>query len=313
MRLRELQQVLSGALPGLAGEMSGQTLPNGKAGGMVRQRFAIMGSLRALAVLPSDIGETASRLLGASFVVAGDSDIVGPQEDVRAWATELARLRTRVGDVLEGIDLAIPKQSDLTISVCVPKPETPGDLASTCEELQFIFNDALSRLTGEQVRVQNLDSGSDWIELVAHTAQGLQLIAEFLGISHAHTIHRREDDRCVARLRAVRVAEAQLTSTQLSLDAARRELFEPQIKALAESSPGGKKSKAIKEDISFTLNAMERLSALTERGARVVLALTAPPEAAKAAPSRAAVEQLAADAVARVEELGAPPAGDDAK
>ena len=93
-------------------------------------------------------------------MVAGDSDIVGPQEDVRAWATELARLRTRVGDVLEGIDLAIPKQSDPTISVCVPKPETPGDLASTCEELQFIFNDASLALRASRYEVQNLDSGS---------------------------------------------------------------------------------------------------------------------------------------------------------
>ena len=78
MRLRELQQVLSGALPGIGGRDVSRHFPNGKAGGMVRQRFAIMELPASAGCSSSDIGETASRLLERpSFVVAGDSDHSG--------------------------------------------------------------------------------------------------------------------------------------------------------------------------------------------------------------------------------------------
>ena len=224
----------------------GRHFPTAKLAGWFVSASRSWAPLRALAVLPSDIGETASRLLGASFVVAGDSDIVGPQEDVRAWATELARLRTRVGDVLEGIDLAIPKQSDLTISGVCRSPRRLATLpprARNCSSSSTTRSLALRASRYESRTSIPVRTGLSWLLTPRRACSSSQNFRHF----HAHTIHRREDDRCVARLRAVRVAEAQLTSTQLSLDAARRELFRPQIKALAESSPGGKKSKAIRK------------------------------------------------------------------
>lgn len=89
----------------------------------------------------------------------------------------LRMIQERSSAISEAISELLPKQTDLTLCLKLPKIVDLKGLIEVSRELDFIFDQLLvNDFVNGEAKVQNFDTGSEWIEIVLSTTQSLSVI-----------------------------------------------------------------------------------------------------------------------------------------
>jgi hypothetical protein len=207
MRLRDLRSIIAintnkftCALDGVPGNNSLRNVNKYIDAIEATEEYKLFGIFPSLTNQLSSIKQIYSNRTGSVVLDVGTAN---------AFQIAIEQLRAASIAILEMIDSAIPKQESNSISIKLPQYNNLNDLSVFFEKLNQVINQGLvNDYVKGDVKLQNFDSGSFWIEIIIASQFALNL---FTGIVWASAVIAK-------KIMEVQILEQQLRGLEIRND-----------------------------------------------------------------------------------------------
>lgn len=246
----------------------------------------IVRGLELLATVPPLRSEAKKILAMEMLQPAMPQEVWGATASVEALSQAIWVLLRNADLMADAIDAVVNEDDPNAILLKLPPTDSAAEFRQTVDDFLKALEVPVARVfNGAQLRFGGFDCGTDWIALVGYTAAIPAFVLSIfkLGLGFLEEGRRRE-----AALKAFEgISETLLAQMSLANKAA-GELAQVHLRAAAEelvtrSNPDLDEG-ARREAVIVLVNSIKTLAELTQKGAEVCHAITAPKEVKDAAP-----------------------------
>lgn len=274
MRLREVQAVLRQAIPGLQGfKQSQQPGSAVVCSGLnnLRESVSVLRSIEAF----KPYCEAASQ----SAIFRSVDDVL--HLSVEAF-NNVATIVSQMLGLANGVFIAVnalgfKEQPSDTISIKLPPTSSIDELIRTLKILQQAFDRPAKELTGQGVSLDGVDSGSIWIDLLAHSNEALLVIGAMLTGVREYRRHRLETEYLAERTRSLQIANTALEDIKKSITKSLNQLAAAQADQVIKvaKSPSVRNKEALNELNNAISRSVIDLDRLIDKGLEIHKAIGA--------------------------------------
>ncbi|MFB6467668.1 hypothetical protein ACE38V_12830 [Cytobacillus sp. Hz8] len=221
--------------------------------------------------------------------------VIVDSNNLNEFTAIVSEINKKVNTVIAAIEEAIPEQDDNSISIKLPDYVDLSKISTFIKDINTILNQSLVGEYQGNVKLQNFDTGTNWIEIVLSNPDAVIYFGRIVGV--ATNLLKREFLKWKQAEHTIRSLEIESKAKELVLEG-----LENEFKAKAELN-----AKMLAESANITQNQIEYQGQLTKNimklteflsvGAEVHTALNAPTEVQQAYPDVQEAKKLLEDSI----------------
>ena len=200
MRLRDIQNTLQENIRNLQLQITGIDPHNQKINGIVKFLESFK-HIEKTGIFKADIQKIKET---ESVLFAKIDSITLPKKESDKLNGHIQSLRNKINVLNTVLSELLPKQEEKTLSIKSPPINDLKELSSVSEQLDKIFDQLIvnDHVQGKS-KLQNFDTGSEWIEIIFNTTKALGIIVSVI----YSVIFKRENIKNQELLQVVRNRE----------------------------------------------------------------------------------------------------------
>lgn len=212
------------------------------------------------------------------------------KDDTVTFIALIEQIKAKTEAVKSSIEISLPKQSENSITIGLPDYTHFKSVGGATEELSKSLSIICSiENYRSEIKIQNFDSGSLWLEIVVGTSATVSFIGFITKIAFS----------VVAQYRGLKMQKLSLESMEIEISEKDKlykgidEIFNYQVRQALENAIESEDKQIDSEDISKLAKAVAILTPLLEQGATFAPASVQSPEIKAEFPTMEAMKSLA--------------------
>jgi hypothetical protein len=195
-----------------------------------------------------------------AFYLSPHETISFPRPQAEQLIQNIANLRQELMVIRTIIPEIIPTQNELSLSIKLPKIDDLDELSGIIKKLDKIFNQLLvNKYVEGQVKLQNFDTGSNWIEVLTNSLPALSVISFIIYMVIQLKREQIKNNELLEVARNRKITNDMLENISKQLSSNLDTLLENDIKSLMQRAGAPDTDKEYFERIKYCVNEMTGL------------------------------------------------------
>lgn len=316
MRVREMQEIVARRLSSLPTTLPGEATPTGRPGARLDNVRAVREAVEELQSIPA-LSQYSAAVLQLPVWREPGEPLYMLAEHANQLQAVLTKLHQAATMLLQLTKSVLPPQAKEALAIKLPAPETVVDLEKTIRRIEHAFESPVRAVFNEAVRIQNFDTGSEWLEIVLASTLILEFVARLINIGHGYLKRQLEVEAVASSNKALGMSEQFMNDMREAGGRVLQAWTESETAALRGADDSelteearSKSLAAVKEIASLFRDQMEVHAALAARSMESSKMLPRPEETRMLLESSTARKLLTVSGTST--DGGEPPTGDSA-